>query len=68
MRFNRRAADIDEIDDPLRRNAIIGFINNFGAVGALKHANAGLNPAARRTATGAWRLAPDEWRLATGDW
>jgi WD repeat and FYVE domain-containing protein 3 len=30
--FYEGAVNIDEIDDPLRRNAIIGFINNFGQI------------------------------------
>lgn len=30
--FYEGAVNIDEIDDPLKRNAIIGFINNFGQI------------------------------------
>jgi len=30
--FYEGAVNIDEIEDPLRRNAIIGFINNFGQI------------------------------------
>ena len=30
--FYEGAVDIDDINDPLRRNAIIGFINNFGQI------------------------------------
>ena len=30
--FYEGAVNIDEIDDPLRRNAILGFINNFGQI------------------------------------
>lgn len=30
--FYEGAVDIDDINDPLKRNAIIGFINNFGQI------------------------------------
>ena len=30
--FYEGAVNIDEIDDPLKRNAIVGFINNFGQI------------------------------------